>query len=35
MMIFWLVSKIEIISYRIIIYILKDFWFLLKDFFED
>ncbi len=30
-MIFWLVLKLEIISYIIIIYV-EGFWFLLKDF---
>jgi hypothetical protein len=36
-MLFWLVLLIlEIISYnRVIINILKDFWFLLEAFFED
>jgi hypothetical protein len=34
-MIFWLVLKLEIISYRVIIYDLEGFWFLLEDFFED
>jgi hypothetical protein len=34
-MIFWLVLKLEIISYKIIIYV-EGFWFLLRDFFcED
>jgi hypothetical protein len=32
-MIFWLVLKLEISYHRVIIYILKDFWFLLEDFF--
>ncbi len=32
-MIFWLVLKLEISYYRVIIYILKDFRSLLEDFF--
>ncbi len=31
-MIFCLVLKLEIISYRVIIYDLEGFWFLLEDF---
>jgi hypothetical protein len=34
MMIFWLVLKLGINYYRVIIY-LEGFWFLLEDFFED
>jgi hypothetical protein len=33
-MIFWLVLKLKISYYRVII-CLEEFWFLLKDFFED
>jgi hypothetical protein len=33
-MIFWLVLKLEISYYRVIIY-LEGFWFLLQDCFED
>jgi len=36
MMIFWLVLKVEIISYnRVIMIYLEGFWFLLEDFIED
>jgi len=33
-MIFWLVLKLEISYYRVLIY-LEGFWFLAEDFFED
>jgi hypothetical protein len=33
-MIFWLVFKLEISYYRVIIY-LEGFWFLLEDFFFE
>ncbi len=34
-MLFWLVLKLEISYYRVIIKYLEGFWFLLEDFFED
>jgi hypothetical protein len=35
MIIFWLVLKLEISYYRVIIISLEGFWFLLEDFFWD